>query len=385
MAAKYPHLVRPLHVSSPKPEGKIRVGFVSPHMKAHSLGELYIGWLRHSDPALLEMYCYYLGEVEDSLTQEFGRYSHVFRKLAGSIEAIAAQILSDELHVVIFPEISLEATTVQLAALRLAPIQCATWIHPVTSGLPTVDYFLSSELMEPSNGREHYTETLVPLPNLGISYPKPQLPQLSKGRDFFGLCEDSVVYLACQSLMKYLPQHDGAYARILRDVPQSQIVFIAHPSDRITEQFQLRLARTFEQFGLDMRDRCIIAPRLAERDYLNLNQLADVFLDSFSWSGGITTLKAIAYGLPVVTCPGDLMRGRHSYAILQMLGITETIARTEDEYVDVSVRLGVDLTWRQQIKEQMEQQRDLLYDDRECIRAFEEFCSTTARRSSLKM
>ena len=65
----------------------------------------------------------------------------------------------------------------QLAALRLAPIQCVTWGHPVTSGLPTVDYFLSSELMEPKDGQDHYSERLIRLPGIGVCYAKPVIPR----------------------------------------------------------------------------------------------------------------------------------------------------------------------------------------------------------------
>ena len=94
-----------------------------------------------------------------------------------------------------YPEIGMNAPTMQMAALRLAPVQCTAWGHPVTTGLPTIDYFLSSELMEAENAQDHYSEKLIRLPNIGVSYPKPYIPSLSKTRADYQLPEDAILYL----------------------------------------------------------------------------------------------------------------------------------------------------------------------------------------------
>jgi predicted O-linked N-acetylglucosamine transferase (SPINDLY family) len=80
-----------------------------------------------------------------------------------------------------------------------------------------------------------------------------------------------------------------------------------------------------------------------------LNLLCDVYLDSFGFSGGNTTLDAIACNLPIVTCPGEFMRGRLSYAMLTRLGLSETIAQDEAEYIDIAVRLGLEPVWRDRL------------------------------------
>jgi len=229
----------------------------------------------------------------------------------------------------------------QLAALRLAPIQCTSWAHPVTSGLPTVDYFLSSDLMEPSNAVEHYAEKLIRLPNIGISYPQPAIPAATATRANFRLREEAVVYLCCQTLCKYLPQHDDIFAEIARRVPQAQFAFISRPNADIGKLFQQRLQRAFAKYGLDSGDFCTILPKMDEKAYGNLQLLCDVFLDSFGWSGGHTTLEAIACNLPIVTCPGEFMRGRHSFGILQMLGVTETVAQALHRICRNSCEAGI--------------------------------------------
>jgi predicted O-linked N-acetylglucosamine transferase (SPINDLY family) len=98
------------------------------------------------------------------------------------MERIAQHILDNQLHILVYLDIGMDPRTTQLAGLRLAPVQCVTWGHPITSGLPTIDYFISSELMEPAEGDNHYSEKLIRLSNLGIAYPKPSLPPQRKTR-----------------------------------------------------------------------------------------------------------------------------------------------------------------------------------------------------------
>ncbi|OAB62970.1 hypothetical protein AY599_14290 [Leptolyngbya valderiana BDU 20041] len=356
------------------PHRKLRIGYVGVSMGDTRLGELYLGWLKHANRDRFEIYTYYLGQQFTPLTQAFQHHSQVFRHLSPNLEDAASAILHDRLDILIFPDIGLSAIVTQLAALRLARVQCSTWAHPVTSGLPTVDYFLSSDFMEPENGETHYREKLVRLPKIGMSVSKPQLPpNLSGDRAKFGLGGDRTVYLSCQSLLKYLPQYDWIFPQISQQVPHAQFAFIAHPNSSITEQFRQRLDIAFSEVGLDAETFCAIVPRLIERDYLELNLVADIFLDTFSWSGGVTTLKAIACGLPVVTCPGSLMRSRHSFAILKTLEITETIASDIEEYIEIAIKLGLDSSWRQEVAEKARRNDKQLFNDRECVRALEAF------------
>ncbi|HIK27431.1 MAG: tetratricopeptide repeat protein [Oscillatoriaceae bacterium SKW80] len=374
MAANYPQWVKPLSMPPLSPNGKIRIGYVSRCMKWHTVGKLMLGWLRNCNHQDFEVFCYYTYRKEDFYTKQFCLYSDIFHHIPDDLEAVCQQILADQLHVLVFIEIGMDPAMTQIAALRLAPVQCTTWGHPITSGLPTIDYFISSELMEPENGKEHYSEQLICLPNIGIAYAKPSLPEVVKTRSEFGLRDDAVLYLSCQSLFKYLPQYDYIFAAIAQRVPQSQFVFLSHQrSEHINEKFKLRLQRAFAEFGLNSKDYCVMLSRLNTPDYLSLNLVSDVFLDTFSWSGGNTTLEAIACNLPVVTCPGEFMRGRHSYGILKMLGVTDTIAKNEAEYIEIAVRLGLDSEWRKSIVEQIASRHSYLYDDKICVEALEEF------------
>lgn len=373
MAVNYPDWVVPKPMPNLNPNRKIRVGYVSDCMRAHTVGKLSLGWLRNCNRQQFEVYCYYINGQIDKFTQKFKLYSDVFHQIPGHLETISKQIIADELHILIFIDIGMHPTITQLAGLRLAPIQCTSWLHPITTGLPTIDYFLSSELMEPAHAEEHYSEKLINLPKIGVSYAKPTLPELTKTRADFHLLDEAIVYLSCQSLYKYLPQYDYIFAEIALQVPHAQFAFLGHESTHITDKFRERLQQTFANYNLNSENYCIILPRQDILSYWQLNLVSDIFLDTLSWSGGNTTLEAIACHLPIVTCPGEFMRGRHSYGILKMLGVTETIANTEAEYIEIAVKLGLEPNWRNSIVQQMIHRHPYLYDDKACVEELEKF------------
>ena len=381
MAANYQKWVAPLSMPPLKDNNKIRIGYVSAYLHSYS-GTLWLtGWLRYCESPSetlrerqnFEIYCYYTGNEPDPITQQFQNYSDVFYHIPHNLEAACEQIITDQLHILVFPEIGMNSQIMQMAGLRLAPVQCVAWGHPVTPGLPTIDYFLSGDLMEAENAQEHYSETLIRLPNIGVSYPKPYIPPLTKTRADFQLKDDAVIYLCCQAPYKYLPQYDFVFPEIARRVPQAQFVFLRG------DLLKQRLNRAFAAAGVTSEDYCVFLTIPERLDYLMINLLSDVYLDTFTWSGGNTTLEAIACNLPVVTCPGEFMRGRHSDSFLKMLGVTETIAQNEVEYIEIAVKLGLDPAWRRSIAERMNETHDRLYDDKACVAGLEAFYKQVVR------
>ncbi|MBF2009305.1 MAG: glycosyl transferase family 1 [Chlorogloeopsis fritschii C42_A2020_084] len=378
MAANYPHWVTPISMSPLKPGNKIRIGYVSNYLHSYS-GTLWLtGWLRQCDRDSFEIYCYYTGNSPDLITQEFQNHSDAFYHIPHNLEAACQQIIADQLHILVYPEIGMDPPTMQIAGLRLAPIQCTAWGHPVTTGLPTIDYFLSSELMEPENAQEHYSEKLIRLPKIGVSYPKPYIPPVIKTRSDYQLPEDAVIYLCCQAPFKYLPQYDFIFPEIARRVPQAKFLFLRGTLLRE------RLNRAFTAVRLKYEDYCLFLTIPERLDYLMINLLSDVYLDTFTWSGGNTSLEAIACHLPIVTCPGEFMRGRHTYSFLKMIGVTDTIAQNEAEYIEIAVKLGLDSAWRNSIAEKIKERHNLLFDDKDCVEGLEAFYKQLVEESLRK-
>jgi predicted O-linked N-acetylglucosamine transferase (SPINDLY family) len=264
-------------------------------------------------------------------------------------------------------------------------VQCASWGHPVTSGFPTIDYFISSDLMEPADAADHYSERLIRLPNLSIYYEPADPSSLAVDRAQLGLRADAVVYWCCQSLPKYLPQFDGVFATIAAEVPGCQFTFIEFGGGKgVTEMFQARLERAFRAVGLGAADHCVFLPRLAPDRFAAAIGQCDVVLDSIGWSGCNSILESLVYNLPVVTFAGQMMRGRHTAAILEMMDVRATTARTIDEYVSIAGLLGRSSAKRNELSAEIADKKHCIYRDRTCIAALETFlvgavCDSGAR------
>ena len=267
----------------------------------------------------------------------------------------------------------MDQDTWQMAALRLAPIQCTSWGHPITSGLPSIDYFLSSDLMELPDAAEHYSEKLVRLPNLSIHYSLPSVEPVRLTRKEFGLAEDAVIYFCPQSLQKYLPQNDALLAEIARRVPLAKFVFLANGPAAVSRFSMDRLQREFAQAGLPGDDHLVLIRPLNSEQFQAMSHIADVLLDTPDWSGCNSTLELLAHGLPVVTLPGEFMRGRHTLAILRMMGMDELIAATPEAYVDLAVRLGTDPVWRKEVRARISASYSRVCHDLTAVRGLEKF------------
>jgi predicted O-linked N-acetylglucosamine transferase (SPINDLY family) len=354
---------------------------VSGFFCAHSNWKIPIsGWLAGLDRTRFEVMGYYTGVRQDACTDEAKALCDRFVQGPLSPDAWRTRIVEDAPHALIYPEIGMDPTAAQLAAQRLAPLQCASWGHPDTSGMPTIDAYLSSDLMEPENGQDHYAEQLVRLPGLGVRLAPPAEAPEPLDRETLGYRPDAVVFWCAQSLPKYLPRFDDIYPRIALEVPGCQFVFIGMPQRCEAERlFMARLEAAFARHGLDAADHVVMLPRMSKAQFMGAIAEADIVLDSLGWSGCNSILESLGADLPVVTHAGDLMRGRHAAAILQTMGVEDTIAASVDDYVDLAVTLARDPDRRTRIGARMAAGRNRLYADDGGVRALESFLERTLR------
>ena len=377
LSVNYPELsinIKNKNKSNSLTNNKIKIGYISSKMFDNVIGELFSGWIKYHNQQKFDIHCYYVGHKNDFITVIYRKHSNKFIHIQKNLELLCQNIISDQLDILVFLDLGMSPELTKIAGLRLAPIQCKAWGPPITSGSPMIDYFLTSNLMEHPLGEQHYSEKLVRLPNIALCYSPPKLPNPIKSRNYFNLPEDAVIYWSCQSLFKYLPQYDYIFPSIASQVSNSKFVFIKFPLSKfVNNQFEKRLENVFAQYGLEAKEYCIFLPDLTQDDFLNINLIADVNLDTFAWSGGKTAMEAISCNLPIVTCPGEFMRGRHSYGILKMIEVEETIAYSEREYIEIAVKLGNSLNWREKIKNKIKRNKHKLFNDMECIKGLEEF------------
>lgn len=335
---------------------KLRVGIVSGFFYNHSNWKIPIkGWMQLLQNEV-ELHAYYTGNTTDACTQQAQALAHKFYRNL-SFEELCGQIESDQIDLLIYPEIGMDQLTARLASHRLAAVQCTSWGHPVTSGLHTIDYFLSSDLMEPHNASEWYREHLIRLPGLSFVWQPPHTKPVEQNqRAQFGLHDDDKVFLCVQNSAKYLPQCDHLLAEIVQRVSDAKLVFIKPENDYVYASLSRRLEQAFADCGVAAEQHVVFLQRLDAAQFLALNQVADVCLDTPMWSGCNSTLVAIEAGLPVVTWPADSMRSRHSSAILETMQLSELVAQSETDYIQTAVRLVEDQEFNQQMRTRI--QRD---------------------------
>lgn len=382
MQAALPDHATPLSPPPREPDGRLRIGFASAYLGQHSVSKLFNGWIHHLDRTRFRVFVYNLA-VDRNADDDWVRTAAAaadggYRVGEPEASAWAKRIAGDHLHALIYPEIGMETTTVRLAALRLAPLQAMAWGHPVTSGLPSMDWFLTSDLMEPPDGEAHYTERLLRLPNLSIHYrPVPQAEGVMT-RAEIGLGGGDVIYICCQTPYKYRPTEDDVPARIAEKVPNARFVYIGEPQAPASVLLRERLAKPFADRGLDPDRHLRFVPAIPAPRFQSFLALGDVYLDSIAWSGGNTTLEAATVGLPMVTLAGPFMRGRHTTGILKRLDLADFIAEDIDAYVALAIRLGREAGLRTKVRKRLTAGRGRLFEDPAPLEALADFLDKTA-------
>jgi protein O-GlcNAc transferase len=119
--------------------------------------------------------------------------------------------------------------------------------------------------------------------------------------------------------------------------------------------------------------RIIFLPTMSRSVFLELLATADVILDTLHFNGMNSSLECFAVGAPVVTLPTRFQRGRHTQAMYRKMGIVDNIARTQEEYVDIAVRLGTDRDYASSMRSRILARCDVLFENKEVIEEFERF------------
>jgi predicted O-linked N-acetylglucosamine transferase (SPINDLY family) len=360
---------------APRPDsGPIRVGIVSRYFHSHSVWNAIVkGWFQEIDRERFQLLAFCLGTAQDSETT-FAK-SHAAHFEAGNLDLgqWVRAILAQQPDVLIYPEVGMDPLTARLASLRLARVQVATWGHPETTGMPTIDYYLSGRDLEPPGAQRHYTERLVELPNVGCCFEpwraEPEAPDLGR----WGIEPDAPLLLCPGTPFKYAPQHDHVYVEIARRLGRGRLLFFGHSVAALSEKLSRRLAAAFAAGGLDFDRFVSFIPWQSRPAFYGLLRRADVFLDTIGFSGFNTAAQAIECGLPIVTREGRYLRGRLASGILKRIGAGDLVAPSEEDYVRQAVQLVQDRSYRERVRGRIAEGRHLLFHDAAPIRALERF------------
>jgi hypothetical protein len=319
--AAHPALTAP--IEAPRKPGKFRLGYVSSRLTYSNSSRWALGWLtEHGDQ--IETYAFNLKNEDDLISSRWRRNSDHYFHLPTPAVSAAETIRAQDLDALIFTDVGSDGVSFQLSMLRLARTQFAAWGFPMTTGSPTIDFYISSEEIEPPDARAHYSEKLLLLPGSGQCFPRARRSQPSgKSAQELGLPGNGFCLIA-QNPMKLLPQRDKIY-REISDRTGHPIVVCEVFGGRIGELVSDRMHRA--------GTRVHYQPYMRDGDFFRAIELADVVLDSFDFGGGMTVLDALTLGNPPISCPGKFMRGRMSIPMMRQAGVAEMIAGSEEDFV----------------------------------------------------
>jgi len=360
--------------------GVIRVGIVSQYFRNHSVWNAIVkGWFQQLDRARFSLHVFYLRVEQDQETHFAKSRAAYFESGQKGLRQWVDAIMGQRPDVLVYPEIGMDPMTARLASLRLAPVQAAAWGHPETTGLPTIDYYLSAEDFEPANAQENYTEQLVALPHLGCFYQPTPVAAVDVDLGSLGIDTGSPLLICPGMPFKYAPQYDSVITEIARRLGRCRFIFFRSQLNSTWDNLHRRLEAEFARSRLVFAHFVTFIPWQDRPGFYGLLKRADVFLDTIGFSGFNTAMQAVECALPMVTREGRFMRGRLASGILKQMGLSELIAHTEEDYVALAVKLVQDAEYREQIRERITASRHVLYADIAPIRALEAFLVKATR------
>ena len=342
--------------------GFLRVGFVSSFFIEHTVGRLMEGVITGVSGRHAEVIVYTAASASDQLTARLGRSASKIVQLPRRLEAAQQIIAEDELDILYFCDIGMEPFTYFLSFARLAPIQCAGWGHPVTTGISTIDYFVSSRTMEPTSADEAYSENLVQIDGIPTPIRNPAGYITAPHRK-----EEKI--LCPQSLFKFHPDFDNLIGSILRACPRAELLLLQGSRPEWTGLLEGRFRRTIP----DVIDRIGYLPRMRREEFLSTLAAAPLVLDTPHYSGGLTTQEALAFGTPVVTLPGEFLRGRVTHGAYKKMGFMACVADSSEAYVDTAVQLVQDPEYERDVRSGILETVPALFDVSGSVREHLEF------------
>ena len=189
--------------------GKIKIGFISTYFRNHSVGKLMVGLILNLPRESFEIFIITQRGQQDKIAKKIEQSADSVIYFSDNFFDIQRDIAELSFDVHIYGDIGMDIRTYFLAFSRLAFVQAVFWGHPDTTGIPAIDYFFSSKLIESPEASEHYTEKLVLFDNLPTYYQRPIVPERLRTRTEFGFDESKTIYFCPQTAFKFHPDIDA--------------------------------------------------------------------------------------------------------------------------------------------------------------------------------
>ena len=377
------------NINKQKKQQKIKLGFISEFLTKHTVGKLFGGLIKNIDKKKFDIIIFHTYRTKKSLIKnEIDSHSNKVINLSNRIKEQHEQVEKENLDIIFYPEIGMSPITYFLAFARLAPVQIVSWGHPETTGINTIDYFLSSTLLEPNNAKRKYSERLICLSQFPLYYEPPQNLGPLKNRKDLKLPENIRLYGCLQSLFKFHPDFDLILAEILFQDPESCIVLIGGEGKEKywSEILKKRWSKSFSI----LNKKVLFTNTLSLLEFISLCKCVNVLLDPLHFGGGNSFLEAMLVGTPSITMPGTHLKTNITAAAYkQMKILSPPIVQSSKEYINLAIELAQDDKKNLSLREESKTAANkYLYNNLKALKEFEQFLeeahTTTQSGNKLK-
>jgi predicted O-linked N-acetylglucosamine transferase (SPINDLY family) len=328
------------YTNSLSPDRRLRIGYVSPDFRTHSVAFFIEPVIRSHNREKVEVFCYANVKKPDKVTQRLQMEINNWYSIVGKKhETVADRIQKDRIDILVDLAGHSSDNSLPVFARKPAPVQ-VTWLgYPNTTGLKTIDYRFTDAIADPPDdeGRLH-SEKLIRLEHGFLCYQPlataPEvgsLPCLEHGYITFG---------SFNNLTKVTPDVIRVWARILQAVPDSRLLLKA--KQLTDDETRMRFNEMFAREGIAPERLEMHSRMLKQEDHLGLYSRVDIGLDPFPYNGTTTTCEALWLGVPVITLLGNRHAGRVGASILHRLGLGELIASSAEKYIELAGALTLD-------------------------------------------
>lgn len=338
------------HVFPPRAAGggRLRLGILRPHWFGGAETAAALAHLNGLDRARFEVFLYARATKDHPFESYSRRKTDHFRLLPAVVADAAASIRADNLDVLLIgSNVAASGSFMpMLCAFRLARVEVVLTLCPATSGYRCADYYLNAELNEPEDAQTEYTERLILIPRSINRYDfggEAATRRLAVARAQLGLAEDRFLFASGASFYKMIPELLDAWAQILRETPGSSLLlypFNPNWTSAYPKPFFLQhLMSYFERHGVS-KERVKVAQPQPSRAHIHaMLRNADLYLDSFPYSGAVSILDPLTVGCPALVVRGRPARARQSAAWFEELGLRSMVMRTPADYVRTAIAL----------------------------------------------
>ena len=357
-----------------RPKTKIKIGFISTNFFNQSVSRDRMGIIRNLPRELFDVVVFFYFKPTDDLGNFIWNSDNTNIVLPdSSIFERRNTIEQQKLDIIIYCDIGMAPDTYFLSYSKLAPIQCNTWGHSDTSGIDTIDYYLSSKYYELTEGAENnYSEKLVLLDSLCTFYYKIiQSPDLST-KNYFGFSNNVNIYLSSQVLFKLNPNFDKVVNQILENDPNGICIFIKMNLGSYIQDILIN--RMEKTLGSNMTRLHLVEWQKCERDFYKLLSIADVIIDPYPFGGCNTSFSAFSMGIPIVTRPSDQINGRFTHGLYQKMNIHDLVAHSDEEYVKLANKCAMNKEFRKSISTKILNNIDKIFNEVDSINTWINFC-----------